>query len=187
MRVVRGRPFWLRGVVGNRYGCGVVIPVRLARPGAFPDLTPIVPEVLVGSYAIPDDARWLRDEHGVTAVVNLQDHGDLASKDLRLVELARAYAGVGIAFHHLPVTDGDIEMLAARLPSIVETIDRYAAVGAHVYVHCNGGFNRAPTAVVAWLHERRGMSLADALELVKARRSCLPYVRALERRYGTAV
>ena len=138
----------------------------------------------MGSYAVPTDAPWLRDEHGVTAVVNLQDHGDLASKDLRLVELTRAYADVGIAFHHLPVTDGDVDMLVTRLPAIVDVIDGHAAEG-RVYVHCNGGFNRAPTAVVAWLHERRRMSLADALAFVKARRSCLPYVRALERRYET--
>jgi len=164
-----------------------VIPVRLARPGAWPDLTAIVPEVLVGSYAVPDDARWLRDEHGVTAVVNLQDHGDLASKDLRLVELTRAYAAAGIGFQHLPVTDGDVEMLVARLPAIVEAIAAAVAAPGRAYVHCNGGFNRAPTAVVAWLHERRGMSLADALAFVKARRSCLPYVRALERRYGIVV
>jgi len=164
-----------------------VIPVRLARPGAWPDLSAIVPEVLVGSYAVPDDAQWLRDEHGVTAVVNLQDHGDLASKDLRLVELERAYTAAGIAFHHLPVTDGDVDMLVERLPAIVATIEGTVAAKGRAYVHCNGGFNRAPTAVVAWLHERRAMSLADALAFVKARRSCLPYVRALERRYGVAV
>ena len=141
----------------------------------------------MGSYAVPDDARWLRDEHGVTAVVNLQDHGDLASKDLQLVELTRAYAAAGIEFRHLPVTDGDVDMLVTRLPAIVDAIDRHVTAPGRVYVHCNGGFNRAPTAVVAWMHERRGLSLPDALAFVKARRSCLPYVRALERRYGTSV
>jgi protein-tyrosine phosphatase len=162
----------------------MVIPVRLARPGPHPDLTAIVPGLLVGSYPIPDDATWLRDTHRVTAIVNLQDHGDLASKDLRLGELERAYADATIAFHHLPVTDGDVDMLVERLPAIVDVVDRYVAASGCVYVHCNGGYNRAPTAAVAWLHERRGMSLDEALAFVKDRRSCLPYVRALERRYS---
>jgi protein-tyrosine phosphatase len=149
-------------------------------------VTVILPELIVGSYAIPEDAGWLRDAHRVTGVVNLQDHGDLASKDLRLGELERGYAAAGIAFHHLPVTDGDVEMLVERLPAIIAAIDSHLAVAGCVYVHCNGGYNRAPTAAVAWLHERRGMTLAEALAFVKERRSCLPYVRALDLRYGTS-
>jgi hypothetical protein len=44
--------------------------------------------------------------------------------------------------------------------------------------------NRAPTAAIAYVHARNGLSLADAVTFVKARRLCVPYVRALEICYG---
>ena len=59
--------------------------VRPARP----QLDAVLPELLVGEYPRVEDLPWLRDEHGVTAVVNLQDDADLASKRLRAPDLER--------------------------------------------------------------------------------------------------
>jgi len=48
-----------------------------------PALDTILPELLIGEYPRVEDLAWLRDVHGVTAVVSLQDDADLASKRLR--------------------------------------------------------------------------------------------------------
>jgi atypical dual specificity phosphatase len=154
------------------------------RPGGRPSVTVVVPGLLVGEYPTAADAAWLRSEHGVTAVVSLQDEADLAGKRLRLAELERAYAAAGIAFHRLPVGDGDTDAMAAALDPLVALVERLVAGGACVYVHCNAGLNRAPTAAIAWLHARRGMPLADACAHVKARRACVPYVRVLEAHFA---
>ena len=159
-------------------GGGAVRPSR-------PRLDSILPRLIVGEYPNLGDVPWLRETHGVTTVVCLQDDADLASKRLRLADLRAAYATAEIAFEHVPVPDGDPEFLADRLRLIVEVVHRHREAGAVVYLHCNAGMNRAPTAAIAYAHERGGMTLAAALELVKARRSCVPYVRALERCYGT--
>jgi protein-tyrosine phosphatase len=158
-------------------GGGAVRPSR-------PRVDVIVPRLLVGEYPNLGDVPWLRDEHGVTTVVCLQDDADLASKRLRLRDLHAAYATAGIAFEHVPVPDGDPDFLADRLPLIVDVVHRHLDAGAVVYLHCNAGMNRAPTAAIAYVHVRGRMALAAALELVKARRSCVPYVKALERCYG---
>jgi protein-tyrosine phosphatase len=150
------------------------------RPGGRPGFTAIRPALLVGEYPIPADVPWLRDVHGVTAVLSLQDDGDLASKGLRLTELERAYATHGVAFHRVAVPDGDDRNLAARLEEILAVLDRVVGEGGRVYLHCNAGFNRAPTAAIAWLHAREGLSLAEARDAVKALRPCVPYMRALE-------
>ena len=151
------------------------------RPGGRPGVSAIVPDrLLVGEYPTPQDAAWLRDEHGVTAVVCLQDEDDLAAKRLELAALERAYRAAGIAFRHLPVRDGDVPALAARLPAILAEIDALLGGGARVYLHCNAGFNRAPTAAIAYLHAHQQLGLHDAWSLVKQRRSCAPYRRALE-------
>lgn len=149
-----------------------------------PRLDPILPELVVGEYPNVADVPWLRDVHGITAIVCLQDEADLASKRLRLGDLREAYAGTGIAFDHIPVPDGDPEFLANRLPIIVEVLHAHLEAGATVYLHCNAGMNRAPTAAIAYVHAYRGLALPEAIEFVKARRLCVPYVRALELCYG---
>jgi len=150
------------------------------RPGARPSVSVIRPALLVGEYPTPEDAAWLRDEHGVTVVVSLQDDADLASKGLRLAALERAYREHGLAFHRIPVPDGDDRNLAARLGEIVALVGEVIDAGGRVYLHCNAGFNRAPTAAIAYLHAHEGLSLDDARDLVKQRRHCVPYMRALE-------
>jgi protein-tyrosine phosphatase len=155
------------------------------RPAGRPGLSHVLDdELLVGEYPTPADAVWLRDEHGVGTVLNLQDDADLASKNLELAALARAYADAGLAFHHVPVADGDAEHLAARLAEILAVLDAALARGSRVYVHCNGGFNRAPTVAIAFLRAHRGLAPDAAWEFVKQRRACAPYRRALALYFG---
>jgi len=155
------------------------------RPGARPSVSVIRPALLVGEYPTPEDAAWLRDEHGVTVVVSLQDDADLASKGLRLAALERAYREHGVAFHRIPVPDGDDRNLAARLGEIVALVGEAIDAGGRVYLHCNAGFNRAPTAAIAYLHVREGLPLPAARDAVKQVRHCVPYMRALEAYFAT--
>ena len=150
------------------------------RPGARPGLSVIRPHLLVGEYPTPEDIAWLRDEHGVTAVVSLQDDADLASKGLRLAVLERAYREHGLAFHRIPVPDGDDQNLVTRLREIVAVLGGLVDAGGRVYLHCNAGFNRAPTVAIAYLHVHERLPLEAARIEVKRLRHCVPYVRALQ-------
>ena len=154
------------------------------RPGGRPGVSTIRPTLLVGEYPMPEDAAWLRDEHGVTVVLSLQDDADLASKGLVLRALEDAYRAHGLAFHRIPVPDGDDRYLAARLGDIVALLRRLADAGERVYLHCNAGLNRAPTAAIAYLHAREGLSLEAARDAVKQARHCVPYMRALHDHFG---
>lgn len=155
------------------------------RPAGRPGLSWILDgELLVGEYPTPADAAWLRAEHGVEAVVSLQDDADLACKDVRLAELDDAFAAAGVAFHRLPVCDGDVESLVARLPEVLALLDALLSSGRCVYLHCNAGFNRAPTVAIAYLRAHRGLGHQEAWHFVKQRRSCAPYRRALELHFG---
>jgi hypothetical protein len=162
----------------NPGGFGLVGPPP--RPTGRPGFAEILPGLLVGEYPLPADVVWLRSEHGVTAVVSLQEDADLACKGVSLVQLERAYRQHGVTFSRIPVIDGDPEHLAARLGEIVALIARLRTAGACVYLHCNAGFNRAPTAAIAYLHAHEGLSIEDARDVVKQRRHCVPYMRALE-------
>ncbi len=143
----------------------------------------VLPELLVGEYPRVEDLDWLRDAHGVGAVLSLQDDADLASKRLCAADLERACAALGLVFARVPVADGDTEALAARLPLAVARLHALLGAGRRVYLHCNAGYNRAPTTAIAYLHVHHGMSLEHATALVKQRRSCVPYAGALRAAY----
>lgn len=153
--------------------------VRAGRP----QLSRVLPRLIVGEYPNPDDVAWLRDVHGVTAVLSLQDEADLASKRLRVPALVRACVASGLTLHREPIPDGEAEVLARRLPAVVATLRGLLDGGACVYLHCNAGYNRAPTVAIAYVHRRHGLALDDAIAFVKTRRSCVPYQSALKRCY----
>jgi len=169
--------------VADEYWYRVWGPPR--RANGRPDLSVILPDLLVGEYPMPDDAAWLRAAHGVNAVFSLQDDADLASKGLRLRELEDAYREHGLRFHRIPVPDCDNDTLAARLNESVTLLRALFADGARVYLHCNAGMNRAPTIAIAYLHTEGGLSLAAARDFVKQRRHCVPYMRVLQAHFGT--
>jgi protein-tyrosine phosphatase len=156
------------------------------RPGGRPDLSVILPGLLVGEYPTADDAEWLHAVHGVTAVVSLQDDADLASKGLLLGELEHAYRRHGLHFRRIPVPDCDNDVLAARLDESVSVLRALLAGGGRVYLHCNAGMNRAPTIAIAYLHAAHGLSLSAARDFVKQRRHCIPYMRVLETHFGSS-
>ena len=155
-----------------------------ARPGARPNVSTILPELLVGDYPTPRDVAWLRAEHAVTAVLNLQDDPDLAGKGLRVPDLERAYREHGVTFHRVPIADGDNAMLLSRIDTAVALLHESIEAGHRLYVHCNAGMNRAPTIVIAYLHVHRDLSLAAARDFLKQRRHCVPYMTVLEARFG---
>jgi len=150
------------------------------RPTPRPGFAALRAHLLVGEYPMPADARWLAEAQGVTAVVSLQDDADLESKGLDLVQLEGAYREAGLAFQRFPVPDGDESHLVARLAAVVGHIARIVDAGGRVYLHCNAGYNRAPTVAIAFLTAHEGLAPAAARAAMRACRPCVPYMRAVE-------
>ena len=161
------------------YGC----PGPLARVGP-PDVSEVLPGLLVGEFPRPEDVGWLREDHGVSAVFNLQDDEDLVAKGLDLAALQRAYELHGIRLRRYPVPDYEPSRLTEHLDDLLDEIEQALAAGQCVYLHCNAGMNRAPTVAIAYLHAYRGYSLASACRLLKSRRACAPYLRLLHDHFG---
>ena len=154
-----------------------------ARPSGHPDLTHILPNLLVGEYPTPADAAWLRAQ-GITAVLSLQDDIDVARKGLDLESLEEAYDRAGLRFARVPIGDCDLRAFSRLLDSALDLLQELLADGGHVYLHCNAGLNRAPTLAVAYMHTVIGQPLEDACAFVKRHRPCVPYMTFLRSRYA---
>ena len=158
------------------------MPYFTSRSGQ-PDVSSIAAELWVGSYPEPQDFPWLGRALGVRAVLSLQDDFDLAAKRLTLADLEHAARASHIAFARVAVGDGDHAALAARLSEAVALLAELIQVHGPTYLHCNAGFNRAPTVAIAYLHVHHALSVRDAIQHFQARRSSIPYVSVLQTVY----
>ena len=160
------------------------LPAPVRRSAERPDVTLILPALLIGEYPQPDDVAWLAAQHRVTAIVNLQDHEDLIAKAVDIRALRHASQTCGVEFHHFPVPDYNPDRLLDQLDTILTTLRALTTRGHVIYLHCNAGVNRAPTVAIAYVHIACRLPLQAACALVKARRACGPYVQLLERHFG---
>jgi len=151
--------------------------------GRPPQVTEIRPRFFVGEYPRPEDVPVLHSELALSAVVSLQDDDDLAIKGLRLAELSEAYRSHGIEFRRVPVADNDPDALTRALPEALACVHSFLDAGHRVLLHCNAGYNRAPTVAIAYLHAHCAMPLPGARDLVKSLRPCLPFMTVLERHF----
>ena len=131
-----------------------------------------------------EDIEWLKNAHGVAAVHNLQDDEDLRHNGLDVKLLAAEYDARGIGFMRTPIQDGSADAMAERLEVAIRDLHALVEKHGRVYLHCNAGMNRAPTLAIAYLRAHRGMSLEEALMMVKARRACGPFMTILEDYFG---
>jgi len=151
--------------------------------GRPPDVVEIVPSLLLGEYPRVEDLAWLQQRFGVSAVLSLQDDDDLANKGLSLASLVGESRRLGLDFRRRPVADGDAKAMDDALLPLVEEVHSLLEAGHRVFVHCNAGYNRAPTVAIAYLCRYRGTRLQEAAALVKQRRACVPFTTILTKRF----
>lgn len=147
-------------------------------------MSELCPNLLIGEYPRVEDVAWLKESLGVTAVHNLQDDDDLEHNGLDIEALRQACARSAIKLVRTPISDGGADHMAARLKPALEDLRALIESGERVYIHCNGGLNRAPTLAIAYLRAHAGMSLEEAAAYVKRRRACGPFMTVLEDYFG---
>ncbi len=140
----------------------------------------ILPRLLVGSCPEgPADLEWLKQQEGVTAVLNLQTDADLAWLGLNPGSVEEWHHRCGLVLRREPVQDMDTQDLRRRLAECVQALDELLAAGHKVYLHCTAGVGRSPTVAIAWLIQRQGWSSEQAHQWVTRRRPCSPDMEAV--------
>jgi len=135
----------------------------------------VYPRVLVGGRDIAEDVETLV-QLGVTHVLNAAK-GSLPGQ----IDLSHGYyRGAGIDFYGVPASDSPNYNLRPFFRETSCFIEKALYGGGKVLVHCECGISRAPTLVVAFLLLRRGLSLRQALAVVRSKRSIFPNKGFLE-------
>ena len=145
------------------------------------DYDAILDHLFVGTYPrTRRDVDQLKSDDGITGVLSLQTDEDIRAYGLDWKRLSRHYETRGMEVERAPILDFDPIDLRARLGHAVDVLD--ALMGRHrrVYVHCTAGVGRSPAVAIAWLAWYRGWDLLQAVEFVKDKRHCAPYVEAIE-------
>ncbi|XP_049782737.1 dual specificity protein phosphatase Mpk3-like [Schistocerca cancellata] len=76
-----------------------------------------------------------------------------------------------IKYMQIPITDHWSQNLASFFPKAIEFIDEARNNGKGVLVHCVAGVSRSVTITVAYLMNKLSLSLNDAFNLVRSRKS----------------
>jgi protein-tyrosine phosphatase len=158
---------------------------RTARGARRPSVSEITGELLIGEFPDPHDIAWLKQNYAITAVHNLQDDEDLRINGLDPHRLSAEYEANRIRFVRTPIQDGSADAMAQRLAVALADLRALMDDNERVYLHCNAGMNRAPTLAIAFLRAYRGMSLEEAMQHVKRRRPCGPFMTVLEDYFGS--
>jgi atypical dual specificity phosphatase len=115
--------------------------------------------VILGAVPFPSDVEALFDL-GVRGVVNTCDE---------YTGPVDEYMVHGMDQFHMPTIDfthpSDLDVRAA-----VEFIDRHAANGDRVYIHCKAGRGRSATVAICWLMHSKGMTAVEAQAWLTERR-----------------
>jgi protein-tyrosine phosphatase len=157
---------------------------RPSRTARRPSVTEVDDHLLVGEYPGVEDIAWLKESFGVTAIHNLQDDYDLRHHGLDIAALRAACAERRVKLVRTPISDGSADHMAERLAVALADLHELIGAGERVYLHCNGGLNRAPTLAIAYMRAHGGMSLNEAAAHLKRRRACGPFMTVLEDYFG---
>ena len=144
------------------------------------NLDQVFPQVFCGSYpeTTPDIDR-LKQDFGVTAVLNLHSDEDVHDLNVPWAALEDHYRGSGIELRRVPIRDFDQDDLRANLPEAVRVLQELIEEGHTVYVHCTAGMGRSPSVIVAYLHWVEHRDLDEAVSHVNGCRPCSPDVQAI--------
>ncbi|XP_022286187.1 dual specificity protein phosphatase 3-like [Crassostrea virginica] len=129
----------------------------------------VYPNILLGNYFIAKNKDELKRK-GVTHVVNCAQ----GTKFNQINTDEEYFVGTEIKFLGLQATDTAKFPMNQYFHPASEFIEEALSNKGVVYVHCMSGMSRSGSIVLAYLMIKRGMSVLDAVKVVRAKREIFP-------------
>ena len=131
---------------------------------------PIQANICVGSAPNSQEDVARLKQLKITALICLQSDEDLRTRNIDWLELQQWYAAADIEVCRFSIEDFNEQDLAKSVGPAIEALDDFIKAGNNVYVHCNSGIFRAPTAVLGYLCAKEGMTIASAIQQLRIAR-----------------
>ncbi|XP_075970028.1 dual specificity protein phosphatase 13B-like isoform X4 [Anticarsia gemmatalis] len=144
-----------------------------------PDLNEVYPGLYVGDAVAAKDKQFLR-RMGINYVLNTAE-----GKRYTQVDTDHLYYRdcPGMRYKGFPLMDLPTTDISKYFYIAANFIDEAVSSGGRILVHCMMGVSRSATCALAFLMIKRGMSFAEAMGTVRARRDIHPnegFVRQLQ-------
>jgi len=121
----------------------------------------ILPNQLYLGPALQNQKEELqKDAPSVTHIANITQHEPSPFPDV-------------FKYLRISILDQDTVRIYERFDDFIKFVDEALSEGGAVYVHCSAGVSRSSSFVIAYLIQRKGMTLKEAFEFVKQRRSAI--------------
>ena len=129
------------------------------------DFSEVIPNIFIGNAAAARDPKFF-NQHKISHVINVTEkepnHFEQKIDDLRQSK---------VVYLHLPVSDKCSSTLSAYFAQTNAFIkDCLSSETNALLIHCKCGVSRSSTVLLAFLVQVRGMTLSDALNLVRKKR-----------------
>ena len=111
---------------------------------------------------------------GVTHVLNTAEGAGAMSR-MTVNTSQEYYRHVGITYKGLRLVDVTQTNISRHFPEVVEFLDSAIASGGKVLVNCHLGVSRSAACVMAFLITRHHMSVAEAMEKVRAQTQIISF------------
>ncbi len=130
----------------------------------------IVPGLWLGSFHAVSLANFR--ELNIQMVISVISEDAISDYGLDTV-LEEASEKLGVSWIQCECEDTPDEELSEYFGSVSDILEQCITGRKPVLVHCLGGISRSPTLVCAYLMKSCGLTWRQALEFVKAKRSCV--------------
>ena len=129
------------------------------------DFSEVIPNIFIGNAAAARDPKFF-NQHKISHVINVTEkepnHFEQKIDDLRQSK---------VVYLHLPVSDKCSSTLSAYFAQTNAFIkDCLSSETNALLIHCKCGVSRSSTVLLAFLVQVRGMTLSNALNLVRKKR-----------------
>lgn len=131
---------------------------------------PVQANIYVGSAPNAQEDIAQLKQLKVSALICLQSDEDLLRRNIDWQELQQWYKAADIATRRFSIEDFNEEDLAKSVGPAIAALDEFIKAGKSVYVHCNSGIFRAPTAVLGYLCAIEGMTIDTAIQQLRIAR-----------------
>ena len=117
--------------------------------------------IIIAGQPLSEAAMQKLEAEGVSTIVNLRTPAEMQNRESTPIAEEQLAGRLSIDYHQFPTGGPDYPYSPATVSAFNSVVEN---ASGPVFLHCNSA-RRATHLWVAWLHQHRGLSIDEAIEL----------------------